>query len=224
MATDMVTSPTASPRTGPSSRAGMRAAHRGHHSWGGYPENVSFAILLMNAGATAHRPLRPAASHGSRRRTREPRHENGPALRLRPHPHLLARRGGAGLRLPDHRGAIIAASRQKVTLAAVQTVLTEFDRLADAAACKAQVAEADAPEMYAAFQGDKLIGAAIKVTDPDGFGGDVAFGRRHRGRQGARHPAALPQGDSGARHQARRGEQHLEQFHGLEVHFGDASR
>lgn len=69
----------------------------------------------------------------------------------------------------------IAASRQKVTLAAVQTVLPEFDRLADAAACKAQVAEADAPEMYAAFQGDKLIGAAIKVTDPDGFGGDVAF-------------------------------------------------
>ncbi|MGI5865277.1 MAG: RnfABCDGE type electron transport complex subunit G, partial [Myxococcales bacterium] len=69
----------------------------------------------------------------------------------------------------------IAQAREKVTLAAVQTVLPEFEKLADAAACKAAIAEADAPEMYAAFQGGKLVGAAIQITDPGGFGGDVTF-------------------------------------------------
>jgi len=71
----------------------------------------------------------------------------------------------------------IAASRQRVTLAAVRTVLPAFDKLADPAALEAAAVagEEGAPEMYAAFQGEQFVGAAIKVSDPDGFGGEVAF-------------------------------------------------
>ena len=71
--------------------------------------------------------------------------------------------------------APIAVSRQKVTLSAVRTVLPQFDRLVDAAACQAAIAEPGAPEMYAAFQAEAFVGAAIKASDPDGFGGEVAF-------------------------------------------------
>jgi Na+-translocating ferredoxin:NAD+ oxidoreductase subunit G len=69
----------------------------------------------------------------------------------------------------------IAASRQRVTLAAVRTVLPRFDRIAHPAALKVSIPDADAPAMYAAFDGANLVGAAIQVTDPDGYGGDVTF-------------------------------------------------
>ncbi len=69
----------------------------------------------------------------------------------------------------------IASARKQVTLAAVQTVLPQFETLADAEAVKAAVADPAAPEMYAAFASGRLVGAAIKVTDTDGFAGDVTF-------------------------------------------------
>ena len=47
MATDMVTSPRL---PGGRSSSGSGAGHHdGHPTWGGYPEGVSFAIVIMNA-------------------------------------------------------------------------------------------------------------------------------------------------------------------------------
>jgi Na+-translocating ferredoxin:NAD+ oxidoreductase subunit G len=71
----------------------------------------------------------------------------------------------------------IAASRRQMTLDAIQTVLPPFERVVDAVDVREALgAEGDAlPEIYPAFSGDDFLGAAIKVTDPDGYGGDVTF-------------------------------------------------
>ena len=69
----------------------------------------------------------------------------------------------------------IASSRKRVTLEAVRTVLPPFETLADDETVKTIVTDPSAPEMAAAFSAGRLIGAAVKVTDPDGFGGDVTF-------------------------------------------------
>jgi Na+-translocating ferredoxin:NAD+ oxidoreductase subunit G len=71
----------------------------------------------------------------------------------------------------------IAASRRQQTLDAIQTVLPPFERVIDAADVRDALGSAGAalPEMYPAFAGDDFLGAAIKVTDPGGYGGDVTF-------------------------------------------------
>lgn len=69
----------------------------------------------------------------------------------------------------------ITQARLGTSLGAAQTVLPAFDRLADPAALRQLLGEADAPEMYAAFRGEQFVGVAIKVVDGGGFGGEVAF-------------------------------------------------
>lgn len=70
----------------------------------------------------------------------------------------------------------IAASRRQQTLDAIQTVLPTFDRVVDAEEVRQALGDGAAlPEIYPAFSGGVLIGAAIKVTDPGGYGGDVTY-------------------------------------------------
>jgi electron transport complex protein RnfG len=68
----------------------------------------------------------------------------------------------------------IAASRAAVVQRAIQTVLPEFDRVVDSAQAKA-VLDPGQPEMYPAYLNGSLVGAAVKVTDRGGYGGDVTL-------------------------------------------------
>ena len=68
----------------------------------------------------------------------------------------------------------IAASRAAVVQQAIRTVLPEFDRVVDAAQTKAAL-DPGQPEMYPAYRDGALMGAAIKVTDRGGYGGDVTL-------------------------------------------------
>ncbi len=70
--------------------------------------------------------------------------------------------------------APIAASRAAVVQQAIQTVLPEFDRVVDAAQAKALL-DPGQPEMYPAYRNGSLVGAAVKVTDRGGYGGDVTL-------------------------------------------------
>lgn len=70
--------------------------------------------------------------------------------------------------------APIAASRAAVVQQAIRTVLPEFDRVVDAAQAKAVLGPGE-PEMYPAYRDGALVGAAVKVTDRGGYGGDVTL-------------------------------------------------
>lgn len=70
--------------------------------------------------------------------------------------------------------APIAASRAAVVQQAIRTVLPEFDRVVDAAQAKAAL-DPGQPEMYPAYRAGTLVGAAVKVTDRGGYGGDVTL-------------------------------------------------
>ncbi len=70
--------------------------------------------------------------------------------------------------------APIAASRAAVVQQAIRTVLPEFDRVVDAAQAKAAL-DPGQPEMYPAYRDGALMGAAVKVTDRGGYGGDVTL-------------------------------------------------
>jgi Na+-translocating ferredoxin:NAD+ oxidoreductase subunit G len=69
----------------------------------------------------------------------------------------------------------IAASRRQMTLDAIQTVLPPFERVIDAAEVREALGAEGVPEIYPAFSGDEFLGAAIQVTDPGGYSGDVTF-------------------------------------------------
>lgn len=69
----------------------------------------------------------------------------------------------------------IAASRRQQTLDAIQTVLPAFEKVVDAEEVRQFLGDPGLPEIYPAYTGGELIGAAIKVTDPDGYGGDVTY-------------------------------------------------
>ncbi len=71
----------------------------------------------------------------------------------------------------------IAASRKAKTMNAVQTVLPAADRLVvepeDLRKLLGSTSDEALPEIYPAFQGDRLVGVAIKVTDPNGYAGNI---------------------------------------------------
>lgn len=71
----------------------------------------------------------------------------------------------------------IAASRRQQTLEAIQTVLPSFATLVDAEQVRSVLGGESAalPDIFVALDGDRLVGAAIKVTDTGGYGGDVTF-------------------------------------------------
>jgi Na+-translocating ferredoxin:NAD+ oxidoreductase subunit G len=78
----------------------------------------------------------------------------------------------------------IAESRRQETLKAIRTVLPEFDNEPDREMLTAEPPpgkaltpreQARLPLIYPARKGDELVGAAIRVTDPDGYGGDVVL-------------------------------------------------
>lgn len=70
----------------------------------------------------------------------------------------------------------IAESRDRQTMEAVETVLPAAETILDAAEVRAALGGGDGlPEIYAAFSEGELVGAAVKVTDPAGYGGDVTY-------------------------------------------------
>jgi len=70
----------------------------------------------------------------------------------------------------------IAASRRQQTLDAIQTVLPAFEEVVDAEEVRQALGgDPGLPEIYPAYSNSELIGAAIKVTDPGGYGGDVTY-------------------------------------------------
>jgi electron transport complex protein RnfG len=68
----------------------------------------------------------------------------------------------------------IAASRAAVVREAIATVLPPFDTVVEAAEARAALG-GEGPDIYPAYKDGRLIGAAVKVTDPKGYGGDVTL-------------------------------------------------
>ena len=64
----------------------------------------------------------------------------------------------------------IAQARRAKTLNALQKVLPPFDNEPDQ-----EMIQVEGSEIYPARKDGKLVGVAVKVTDPKGYAGDVTF-------------------------------------------------
>lgn len=74
----------------------------------------------------------------------------------------------------DLTKAPIEAAKLKAQAEAITKVLPEFDRLGDSYKVPAESAD-DSLEIFPAYKGDKLVGAAVKTWSKKGFGGLVTI-------------------------------------------------
>jgi len=109
------------PRLGRDQRRGRQiygAGHRRRHltirTWGGYPDGVAFAVLLMNLAGAAHRPLHRARIHDEIRTppTGHARYVRAGA-RVGRHRHGRHGRVGARSRATAHRSQLSARSASR---------------------------------------------------------------------------------------------------------------
>ena len=74
----------------------------------------------------------------------------------------------------DLTKAPIEAAKLKAQTEAITKVLPEFDRLGDSYMVPSE-SESDSLEIFPAYKGDKLVGAAVKTWSKKGFGGLITI-------------------------------------------------